>query len=78
MDQSIKIDQTTRGQMWSRLVKIQDADDRFDLAFWQAQSAEARFSAAWEMVETAWEMKNRSLDELRLQRSAGRFVHPQS
>ncbi len=77
MDQAIKITQTPRGRMWSRFVGLQDADDGFDLAFWQAQTAEARFAAAWEMVETAWELKNRSPDELRLQRSVGRFVQPQ-
>ncbi len=77
MDQAIKITQTPRGRMWSRFVGLQDADDGFDLAFWQAQTAEARFAAAWEMAETAWELKNRSPDELRLQRSVGRFVQPQ-
>lgn len=77
MDQSIKIDETPRGRMWSRFVDLEDADDGFDLAFWQDQSAEARFAAAWEMVETAWEMKNRCPDELRLQRSFSRFVQVQ-
>lgn len=74
MDQSVKITETPRGRMWSRFTDLQNADDGFDLAFWQAQTAEARFAAAWEMVETAWELKNLSPDELRLQRSAGRFV----
>jgi hypothetical protein len=51
---------------------LEDADDSFDLNFWQEQSAEARFDAAWEMVETAWEFKGRPRDELRLQRTVGR------
>ncbi len=74
MDSSIKVNDTPRGKMWTRLVPLRDADDGFDLDFWQAQTAEARFAAAWEMVETAWEMKSLPLDELRLQRSISRFV----
>ena len=68
------ITEAPRGQVWSRRIRLEDADDSFDLAFWQAQSAEARFAAAWEMVETAWELKQGQPDELRLQRTVGRFV----
>jgi hypothetical protein len=74
MEAPIRIDSTARGKVWSRRVRIEEADDRFDLAFWQAQSAAARLAAGWELVETAWEMKGRSSDELRLQRTVGRFV----
>ncbi len=74
MNSSIRVDETARGKVWSRLVTLEDADSSFDLAFWQAQSTEARFSAAWDLVQTAWELKNRPSDELRLQRTTGRFV----
>ena len=74
MEAPIRIDSTARGEVWSRRVRIEEADDQFDLAFWQGQSAEARFEAGWELVETAWEMKGRPADELRLQRTVGRFV----
>lgn len=74
MQNTITTVQTRRGPMSYRMTRLEDADDSFDLAFWQAQSAEARFAAAWEMVETAWEMKNRPAHELRLQRTLGRFV----
>jgi hypothetical protein len=74
MSRGIHVDQTTRGQIWSRKLGVEQDDGEFDLAFWQAQNAEARFSAAWEMVETAWKMKGRPADELRLQRTACRPV----
>ena len=74
MGEPIRVSETERGRIWSRKIGLEEDDGAFDLAFWQAQSAEARFAAAWEMVETAWEMKNRPLDELRLQRTAGKFV----
>ena len=70
----IRIAETKRGPVWYQRGRIEDDDGSFDLAFWQAQTAEARFAAAWEMVETAWEIKNRPADELRLQRTVGRFV----
>ena len=73
MQAAFSIAQTKRGPMAWRMVRMEEADDRFDLAFWQAQSAELRFAAAWEMVETAWEVKGRSPDELRLQRTLVRF-----
>lgn len=41
-----------------------------DIAFWQAQGAEAIFRAAWDLVVTAHEIKGGKADELRLQRSA--------
>lgn len=74
VDDNIQKTQTARGTIWTRMVPVEDADDSFDLAFWQSQSPEARFAAAWEMVVTAWELKNRPVDELRLQRTSGRFV----
>lgn len=64
---------TPRGTMSYRVVRLEEADGSFDLNFWQAQSPEARFAAAWEMVETAWAFKGRPHDELRLQRTAGRL-----
>jgi hypothetical protein len=33
-------------------------DREFDIDFWQEQGAEAIFSAAWEMVELAEEIKH--------------------
>lgn len=74
MVEPIRVNETERGTVWSRKVTLEEDDGAFDLAFWQAQTAEARFAAAWEMVETTWEMKDQPLDELRLQRSAGSFV----
>lgn len=74
MSGAIDVEETPRGQFWSRKLGVEEDDGEFDLAFWQAQSAETRFSAAWDMVETAWEMKGRPADELRLQRTACRPV----
>jgi hypothetical protein len=42
----------------TRLVEGQFPDREFDIEFWQEQGAEAIFSAAWEMVELAEEIKH--------------------
>ena len=73
MGNPIRVSETARGPIWSQRVRLEDADGSFDFAFWQAQTAEARFAAAWEMVETMWEMKNRPANELRLQRTLENF-----
>ena len=42
----------------TRLVEGSFPDREFDIDFWQEQGAEAIFSAAWEMVELAEEVKH--------------------
>ena len=42
----------------TRLVDGSFPDREFDIDFWQEQGAEAIFSAAWEMVELAEELKH--------------------
>lgn len=66
---SIHTGTSHRGTVTWRAGPIDEADREFDYQFWQSQSAEARFAAAWELVETAWLIKNRPAHELRLQRS---------
>jgi hypothetical protein len=42
----------------TRLVEGRFPDREFDIDFWQEQGSEAIFSAAWEMVELAEEIKH--------------------
>lgn len=60
-------------QVMERYGKLEDMDRSFDLAFWQAQPETARFSAAWDMVVTAWKIQGKNPDELRLQRTVESF-----
>ena len=53
--------------------KIQELDRSFDLAFWQNQSPQARFSAAWELIIHASKVKGQDVRQLRLQRSVEAF-----
>ena len=53
--------------------KIADLDRTFDLQFWQAQSSQSRFDAAWDMIMYAWRMKGNDVRQLRLQRSIETF-----
>ena len=49
----------SQGSNWkTRLIKGGFPDRSFDIEFWQEQGDEAIFSAAWEMVELAEEVKN--------------------
>lgn len=41
---------------------------------WQKEPFMKRLDAAWELVEEAWEIKNRNPDELRLQRTVATVV----
>jgi len=53
--------------------KIADLDRSFDLSFWQGQSSQARFNAAWELILHAWRVKGKDVRQLRLQRSVETF-----
>jgi len=49
--------------------KIGEADDRFDLNFWQAQGAKAIFEAAEGMIRDYLLLREGHVDEPRLQRT---------
>jgi hypothetical protein len=53
--------------------RLEDAQLFPDLDYWQAQSDEVRFNAAWEMVVEAHAIKGEDLSESRLQRSVAGF-----
>jgi hypothetical protein len=59
-----------RGKLvMARLARISEAGRAFDIEFWQAQSDEARWEAAWEMVCDRHAMRGSNEREPRLQRS---------
>ena len=62
-----------RTGVMERRGKITDLDRSFDLQFWQAQTAQARFDAAWELILHAWRVKGNDVRQLRLQRSTETF-----
>ena len=49
--------------------RLEDAERFPDLRYWQNQTDEARFTAAWEMVVEAHALRGEDLSESRLQRS---------
>ena len=51
--------------------KLEDLDRSFDLKFWQAQSPQVRFQAAWELMEHAWKAKGSAY--IRTDNISGRF-----
>jgi hypothetical protein len=55
--------------------KREDAERFSDLEYWQNQTDEAKFAAAWEMVVEAHAIKGEDLSESRLQRSVIAFQH---
>jgi len=60
-----------KNRQWkTRVVRDGFPDRQFDIDFWQEQGDEAIFSAAWEMVLMAEELKNGS--EPTLQRTVTR------
>ena len=57
--------------------RIEDLDRSFDLEFWQAQTSQARFDAAWELVLHACKVKGIDVHKLRLQRSVEAYGRQQ-
>ena len=49
--------------------RLEDAPQFPDLEYWQAQTDETKFNAAWDMVVEAHAIKGEDLSESRLQRS---------
>ena len=62
-----------RSNFTERTGKLEDLDRSFDIAFWQAQNAQARFDAAWELVTHAVRVKGNDVRQLRLQRTVEHF-----
>lgn len=56
-----------------RFCRIEECDQSFDRAFWQAQDATARFAAAWELVMNAYRFKGHDVRQLQLQKSVEHF-----
>jgi hypothetical protein len=57
--------------------RIEELDRSFDIAFWQAQSPQARMDAAWELIVHASKVKGIDVRQLRLQRSIENFGRQQ-
>jgi len=54
----------------SQLSTIEEQGSRsFDIEFWQRLSDEQRLNAVWDLVVLHYELKGKSEDELRLQRT---------
>ncbi len=51
--------------------RLEDAEKYPDVKYWQSQSDEVIFDAAWQMVVDAHAIKGEDLRESRLQRSVG-------
>ena len=51
-------DDASKPEWKTRLVEGAFPDRQFDIEFWQEQGDEAIFSAAWEMVELAEQVKH--------------------
>jgi hypothetical protein len=66
-----------RMNIMERRGKIADLDRTFDLRFWQAQSPQARFDAAWQLIVYAWRVKGNDVRQLRLHRSVETFQRQQ-
>ncbi len=63
----------TQTQFRERRGKLNELDRAFDLDFWQAQPAEARFDAAWELIVHYAKVKGLDVRQLRLSDSLENF-----
>jgi len=61
-----------RKKIMERLVKFSEANDEWDIKFWQEAGVNMLFSAAWKMIEEYYKMKGiteKDGNKFRLQRS---------
>jgi len=56
-----------------RYGKLAELDRSFDLEFWQEQTTQARFDAAWELIAHAHKIRGGDVRQLRLHRSIETF-----
>jgi hypothetical protein len=49
-------------KIWERIVPLSKADRTFDIEFWQAQSASARFRAAFDMLKYFYKLKGERIN----------------
>ena len=73
MVNSIHRAEQLRTDFIERRGRIEDLDRSFDLGFWQAQPAQARFDATWKLVLHACKVKGIDVRQLRLQRNVEAF-----
>ena len=66
MNQDQNNQDKTTALVTERFSPLESLDPSFDVEFWQRQDSTARFSAAWEMVEFAQQLKGCNTTELRL------------
>jgi len=66
-----------RTDFMERRGKLKDLDRSFDITFWQSQTAEARFKAAWELIVYASQVKGHDVRQLRVHRSVENFQRQQ-
>ena len=58
-----------RSKLFTRKGRLGEEHKQDDYAAWDALGDAAKFAAAWELVEEAYLLQGRKLDELRFQRS---------
>jgi hypothetical protein len=58
-----------RTRFVERKGRLSELDRTFDLEFWQAQTPETRFNAAWELIVHYINTKGIDVRQLRLQRT---------
>jgi hypothetical protein len=56
--------------------KLEDSDRSFDIEFWQAQPAEARYAAAWEMAVHYWKVRGVDVRKLPFHRTIAKVKFP--
>jgi hypothetical protein len=53
--------------------KLESLNRSFDQKFWMSLPPQARFEAAWELIQHAWRVQGHDVRQLRLQRSVENF-----
>ena len=67
-----------KAEIIERKGRLEELDRSFDLQFWQNQTSQVRFQAAWELIVHAWRVKGKDVRQLRLHRSVEYFQKIQS
>jgi hypothetical protein len=64
-----------RSNYFTKIGRLGEEDEKLlDYQAWEKLGAEAKFNAAWELVQQAWILQGKSLDELRFCRSVTNII----
>lgn len=69
MLKALKITKKGKREIWEHKTSSYKETRKFDIEFWKKAGPQARFEAAWQMINDFFKIRGKSVPKLRLRRS---------